>query len=224
LKRQLITERDVVDAAEQGIKVLMIQANSIITSAAQDEARKRNIKFSLQEQSAMPATVPHQKTIFETSSPIFHKDSMTIALGSDHGGFLMKEALKIHLAEQGNRIIDIGTDSEQPCDYPDFAYAVASLVSSGKVERGIMIDSVGVASAMVANKVPGVRAVSCYDEFVARSSREHNDANVLTLGSKVLGIEVAKSIIKLWLETPFVGGRHLPRVNKIGDVEKRFLK
>jgi ribose 5-phosphate isomerase B len=87
-----------------------------------------------------------------------------------------------------------------------------------------MIDSVGVASAIVANKVPGVRAVPCYNEFVARSSREHNDANVLSIGSKVLGIEMVKSIVNLWLNTPFAGGRHLPRVNKISDVEKRFLK
>lgn len=149
---------------------------------------------------------------------------MTIALGSDHGGFLLKEALKVYLTEQGNHIIDVGTDSEQPCDYPDFAYAVASLVASNKAERGIMIDSVGVAPAIVANKVPGVRAVPCYDEFVARSSREHNNANVLTLGGKVLGIEIVKSIVKCWLNTPFAGGRHLPRVNKISDVEKRFLK
>ncbi|MCX6120508.1 MAG: ribose 5-phosphate isomerase B [Ignavibacteriales bacterium] len=224
MKRTLITERDVVDAALHGIKVLMIQSNAIITAAAQDEAQKRHIKFSIQTQSATISQAASQKTIPEPSPRITHENTMTIALGSDHGGFSMKEALKIYLAEQGNRVIDVGTDSEQACDYPDFAYAVASLVSSNKAERGIMIDSVGVASAIVANKVPGVRAVPCYDEFVARSSREHNNANVLTLGSKVLGIEMVKTIVKLWLATPFSGGRHLPRVNKISDVEKRFLK
>jgi ribose 5-phosphate isomerase B len=224
LKRPLITERDVVDAAQHGTKVMMIQSNSIITAAAKDEAQKRNIKFSIQTQSAKLSSASNQKTFSETFSQISKENTMTIAIGSDHGGFSMKEALKIYLTEQGNRIIDVGTDSEQPCDYPDFAYAVASLVSSNKVERGIMIDSVGVASAIVANKVPGVRAVPCYDEFVARSSREHNNANVLTLGSKVLGIEMVKSIVKLWLNTTFAGGRHLPRVNKISDVEKRFLK
>ena len=224
MKRQLITERDVVDAARHGTKVLMIQSNSIITAAAKDEAQKRDIKFSVQTQNTKVLSASNQKTFPETSPQILHENIMTIAIGSDHGGFSMKEALKIYLTEQGNRIIDVGTDSEQPCDYPDFAYAVASLVSSSKAERGIMIDSVGVASAIVANKVPGVRAVPCYDEFVARSSREHNNANILTLGSKVLGIEVVKSIVKLWLDTPFAGGRHLPRVNKISDVEKRFLK
>ena len=213
-----------VDAARHGTKVLMIQSNSIITAAAKDEAQKRDIKFSVQTQNTKVLSASNQKTFPETSPQILHENTMTIAIGSDHGGFSMKEALKIYLTEQGNRIIDVGTDSEQPCDYPDFAYAVASLVSSSKAERGIMIDSVGVASAIVANKVPGVRAVPCYDEFVARSSREHNNANILTLGSKVLGIEVVKSIVKLWLDTPFAGGRHLPRVNKISDVEKRFLK
>jgi ribose 5-phosphate isomerase B len=224
LKRPLITERDVIDAMRQGIKVLMIPANSIITAAAHDEAQKRNIKFSVQSQSEKLLPTSNQKAISETPPQIPRENTMTIALGSDHGGFSMKEALKIYLAEHGNRIIDVGTDSEQACDYPDFAYAVASLVSSNKAERGIMIDSVGVASAIVANKVPGVRAVPCYDEFVARSSREHNNANILTLGSKVLGIEMVKSIVKLWLDTPFAGGRHLTRVNKIRDVEKRFLK
>jgi ribose 5-phosphate isomerase B len=224
LKRHLITERDVVDAVQHGTTVLIIHSNSIITAAAKDEAQKHGIKFSIQTQSTKISPASNQKTISETSSQTTHKNTMTIALGSDHGGFSMKETLKIFLTEQGSRIIDVGTDSEQPCDYPDFAYAVASLVSSGKAERGIMIDSVGVASAIVANKVPGVRAVPCYSEFVARSSREHNNANVLTLGSKVLGIEMVKSIVTLWLDTPFTGGRHLPRVNKISDVEKRFLK
>ena len=224
MKRPLITERDVIDAAQHGTKVLMIQSTSIITAAAKDEAQKRNIKFSIPTQSAKLSSASNQKTFSEAAPQISHGNTMIIAIGSDHGGFSMKEALKIYLTEQGNQIIDVGTDSEQPCDYPDFAYAVASLVSSSKAERGIMIDSVGVASAIVANKVPGVRAVPCYDEFVARSSREHNNANVLTLGSKVLGFEVVKSIVKLWLDTPFAGGRHLPRVNKISDVEKRFLK
>jgi ribose 5-phosphate isomerase B len=224
LKRLLITERDVRETARQGTTVIAIQANTLITPAAADEARKRHITFSIQTQFTTSSRVLDQKTDRESVSHSSQENSMTIALGSDHGGFLMKETLKIFLTEQGHRIIDVGTDSEQPCDYPDFAYAVASLVASNKAERGIMIDSVGVASAIVANKVPGVRAVPCYDEFVARSSREHNNANVLTLGSKVTGIEMVKSIITLWLSTSFAGGRHLPRVNKITDIEKRFLK
>ena len=224
MKRQLITERDVITAGRDGIQELIIPSDSIITAAARDEAQKRNIKFSVQSTHTNVSSGSAQKKISEIESRINQGNAMTIAIGSDHGGFFMKETLKTYLGERGHQIIDVGTDSEQPCDYPDFAYAVASLVGSQKAERGIMIDSVGVASAIVANKVPGVRAVSCYDEFVARSSREHNDANVLTLGSKVLGIEIVKSIVHLWLTTPFAGGRHLPRVKKISDVEKKFLK
>ena len=213
-----------MSAYRDGIQVLIVQPRSIITAAAQDEAQKHNIKFSIQTSQTILPAGSLQIKVSEIESQVNHGNGMTIALGSDHGGFLMKEAIKSFLCEQGHHIIDVGTDSEQPCDYPDFAYAVASLVGSHKSERGIMIDSVGVASAIVANKVPGVRAVPCYDEFVARSSREHNDANVLTLGSKVLGIEIVKSIVRLWLTTPFAGGRHLPRVKKISDVEKKFLK
>jgi ribose 5-phosphate isomerase B len=224
MKRHLITERDVDHAVRQGKQVLMIEPNTIITAAAQDEALKHRIKFSFQTKSEHMEPPSVQKGIPEPPSQLRDDQSMTIALGSDHGGYSLKEALKTFLTERGNRIIDVGTESEQPCDYPDFAYAVATLVASQKAERGIMIDSVGVASAIVANKVPGVRAVSCYDEFVARSSREHNNANVLTLGSKVLGIELVKSLVKIWLETSFAGGRHTARVNKISDVEKRFLK
>jgi ribose 5-phosphate isomerase B len=223
LKKPLITERDVIDAAQHGSTVMFIHPGSIITAAAQDEARKRNIKFSpIAQNTGLQSSEPQKKT--ESPLPGSQENAMTIAIGSDHGGFPMKETLKTYLMEQGNRIIDVGTDSEQPCDYPDFAYAVASLVASNKAERGIIIDSVGAASAIVANKVPGIRAVPCYNEFVASSSREHNNANVLTLGGKVIGIEMAKSIVRLWLKTPFAGGRHLPRVNKISDVEKRFLK
>ncbi|MCI0708503.1 MAG: ribose 5-phosphate isomerase B [Ignavibacteriae bacterium] len=136
----------------------------------------------------------------------------------------MKEQLKSFLLDAGYTVADVGTNSEQACDYPDFAFAVATLVSSGQAAKGIMVDGVGVASAMVANKVPGVRAANCTSEFAARSSREHNDANVLTLGGRVLGIESAKAITKVWLETWFGGGRHQARVQKISDIEKRYSK
>jgi len=152
------------------------------------------------------------------------KNHTTIALGSDHGGYRLKEVLRKFLVEEGYAVVDVGTDSEEACDYPDFAFAVARTVASGQAARGIMIDGVGVASAIVANKVPGIRAVPCYDEFVARSSREHNNANVLTLGGRVVGSEMAKAIVRIWLETGFAGGRHEGRVSKIADIEKRFSK
>ena len=121
-------------------------------------------------------------------------------------------------------MLDVGTNSEDACDYPDYAYAVARIVAKGEAWRGIMIDATGVASSIVCNKVPGVRAAACFNEFVAQSSREHNDANVLTLGAKVLGPELIKSVVRVWLETWFGGGRHKKRVDKISDVEKRFTK
>jgi ribose 5-phosphate isomerase B len=223
-KRPLITERDVVEATRLGSRVIFIQADTLITPSAADEAHKHNIQFSIQNTASTPVPGPNPKAGSTSVSQEPQVKSITIAIGSDHGGFSMKESLKIFLTDQGHQVIDVGTDSEQPCDYPDFAYAVASLVSSNQADRGIMIDSVGAASAIAANKVPGIRAVPCYDEFVARSSREHNNANVLTLGGKVLGLEVAKSLVKVWLNTPFAGGRHLPRVNKISDIEKRFLR
>ncbi len=150
-----------------------------------------------------------------------HRETI-VALGADHGGFAMKEQLKAYLLELGYTVADVGTTSDQACDYPDFAYAVATFVASGRAKSGIMVDAVGVASAIVANKVPGIRAVTASNEFTARSSREHNDANVLTLGGRVLGAEVAKSIVKLWLETWFGGGRHQARVKKISDIEDRL--
>ncbi len=147
-----------------------------------------------------------------------------VAFGSDHGGFQLKEILKQHASTLGYKVIDVGTNSEEPCDYPDFAYAVARAVASGEAWRGVMVDGAGIGSCVVANKVPGVRAACCHNEFVARNAREHNDTNVLTLGSRVIGSEVCKEILKIWLETWFAGGRHKQRIDKITDVEKRFLK
>ena len=109
-------------------------------------------------------------------------------------------------------------------DYPDFAYAVAQAVADGRATRGIMIDGAGIGSCMVANKVPGVRASMCYDVSTASNAREHNDANVLTLGGQLIGTNLAKQIVKTWLTTDFGGGRHAKRVNKIVEVEQRFLR
>ncbi|MBI4811216.1 MAG: ribose 5-phosphate isomerase B [Ignavibacteriales bacterium] len=148
----------------------------------------------------------------------------TIAIGSDHGGFSLKEQLKPFLVSLGYNVIDLGTNSEESCDYPDFAFSVAAMVMKGSASRGIIIDTVGTASAMAANKIPGIRAACCFDEYSARSSREHNNSNIMTLGGKVIGIELARSIVKIWLETSYAGGRHQKRLDKISDIEKKFLK
>jgi ribose 5-phosphate isomerase B len=150
--------------------------------------------------------------------------SKVIALGADHGGFAMKEVIRAYLQELGYAIKDCGAFSSESVDYPDFAYAVARLVSEGQAWRGVMIDGAGIGSCMVANKVPGVRASLCYDLSTAMNAREHNNANVLTLGGRLIGENLAKEIVKTWLETEFAGGRHERRVNKIMEVEKRFLR
>ncbi|MGD8625186.1 MAG: ribose 5-phosphate isomerase B [Anaerolineae bacterium] len=145
-------------------------------------------------------------------------------MGADHGGYAMKEDLKTYLGGLGYDLVDCGTHSSDSVDYPDFAYAVARMVSEGQAWRGIIVDGAGIGSCMAANKVPGVRAAMCYDHATAVNSREHNDANVLTLGGMLLGRNLARDLVKTWLETAFGGGRHARRVNKIMDVERRFLQ
>ena len=147
-----------------------------------------------------------------------------VALGADHGGYALKETLKAYLAELGYPLVDCGTHSTEAVDYPDLAYAVARLVGSGKAWRGIVVDGAGIGSAMAANKVPGVRAALCYDHATALNSREHNDANVLTLGAGLIGPSLAKQIAQAWLATPFGGGRHQRRVDKISEIERRFSR
>ena len=145
----------------------------------------------------------------------------TIALGADHAGFELKEALKGWLIDQGYQVLDLGTHSAESVDYPDYAIQVAQSVADGKVERGLLVCGTGIGMAMTANKVAGVRAALCSDLYTARMSREHNDANVLTLGGRLMDPEMAIEMLKLWLETEFAGGRHSRRVGKIAEFERR---
>jgi ribose 5-phosphate isomerase B len=147
-----------------------------------------------------------------------------IALGADHGGFELKEVLKAELSAIGLDVNDVGAFSKAAVDYPDYAHEVARLVSLGKAWRGIMIDGAGIGSCIVANKVPGVRAGMAYDYSSAVNSREHNDTNVLTLGASLIGITLAKQIVKTWLSTDFGGDRHARRVEKISKIEKLYFK
>ena len=145
-----------------------------------------------------------------------------VALGSDHGGFRMKEALKPVFAELGLAVNDVGVEEEKPVDYPDIAQAVAELVAAGAAARGVIVDGAGIGSAIAANKAPGVRAALCYDKASARNSREHNNANVLTLGGRLLTESQAREVLYTWLTTPFAGGRHAARVEKIAALERRY--
>ena len=147
-----------------------------------------------------------------------------VAIGSDHGGYELKEVLKSTLNELGFDVRDVGAYNKSAVDYPDFAHEVARLVSVGKAWRGIMIDGAGIGSCIVANKVPGIRAGMAYDYSSAVNSREHNDTNVLTLGAGLIGVNLAKQIVKVWLTTEFGGGRHAGRVAKITAVEKQYFK
>jgi ribose 5-phosphate isomerase B len=157
-------------------------------------------------------------------APAARRGQGTVALGADHGGFALKEQLKEFVTGLGYTVIDCGTHSTEAVDYPDLAYAVARLVGTGEAWRGIVVDGAGIGSAMAANKVPGVRAALCYDHATAVNSREHNDANVLTLGAGLVGPALARQIVQTWLATEFGGGRHQKRVDKIVEIEQRFSR
>ena len=147
-----------------------------------------------------------------------------IIIGSDHGGFSLKNELIEYIKGLGYEVADYGCYSTDAVDYPDIALLVAQAVAVSLDSRGILIDGTGVASAIVANKMKGVRATPCTNVFTAHSAREHNNANILTLGARVVGPGVAQNIVKEWLETPFGGGRHENRVKKISDIEMRYLR
>jgi ribose 5-phosphate isomerase B len=148
----------------------------------------------------------------------------TIAVGADHGGYPLKERLAYRLRESGYTVVDCGTDSPDAVDYPDFAHAVARKVAEGECAYGIVVDGAGIGSAIAANKVPGVRAALCYDISTARNSREHNHANVLTLGAALIGDGLAWQIVEEWLAVPWGGGRHARRVEKISGIEHTYLR
>ncbi len=144
----------------------------------------------------------------------------TVAIGSDHGGFEAKELLKVYLKSIGYQVHDVGTYGKESVDYPDFAVKVARKVASGSCDRGIMIDGAGIGSSMVCNKVRGIRAALCYDIKTITNSREHNNANVLTLGGPLHAPDEICEMARVWLATRFAGGRHLVRINKMMAVEK----
>lgn len=145
---------------------------------------------------------------------------MRIAMGADHAGFPLKEDLKVFLAEEGHDVMDVGTDSTDPVDYPAFCAAAARAVVAGEAERGIVLGGSGQGEQMVANKIHGVRAALCHDLFVAELSRRHNDANVLGMGARVVAPAYAREIVRVWLATPFEGGRHVARLEQIGRIER----
>src|SRR5437899_4781678 len=144
---------------------------------------------------------------------------MRIAIGADHAGFALKEALVKHLVDRGHDVDDLGTDSEEPVDYPPICAAVARAVAAGEADRGIVLGGSGQGEQIAANKVRGIRAALCNDLYTARLSREHNDANVLAIGGRIVAPALADEILRVWLVTPFEGGRHARRVEQITKLE-----
>ena len=145
---------------------------------------------------------------------------MRIAVGCDHAGFPLKEDLRVFLEEEGHEVMDHGTHSPEPVDYPAFCAAAARAVASGEADRAILTGGSGQGEQIVANKIHGIRAALCHDLYLARLSREHNDANVLSMGARVIAPAYAREVVRVWLATPFEGGRHQPRLDQIASIER----
>jgi len=202
--RDVITEAEVRDLPA-GAR-LLIREGALITPSAQDSIRALGIEIR-----------------YRSGRKSAGKPRL-IAIGADHGGYEMKEELKNLLAELGYRYRDFGTYSTDAVDYPDFAHNVARAVAGGECDLGIVIDGAGIGSCMTANKVPGVRAAMCYDVATARNSREHNYANVLTLGGRMIQFDRMREIVQTWLATPEGEERHGKRVAKITSIERQYLR
>ena len=202
--KQIITEDD-LRGLESGAR-LRIAEGARLTPLAADIIKERGIEIHRRVSRRGPQSIK------------------SIAVGADHGGFHMKEELRSLLEQLGHRVHDFGTNSEDAVDYPDFAHAVARSVANGTSDLGIIIDGAGVGSAMTANKVPGVRAAACYSVAVARNSREHNDANVLTLGSKTITSGEMRDIVSAWLATEISEDRHRKRVAKIDAIQRQYQR
>ncbi|MDT5271816.1 MAG: ribose 5-phosphate isomerase [Acidobacteriota bacterium] len=200
--KSVITEDDVRGLPE-GAR-LRVAESARLTPLAADIVRERRIE--------LVRRVPRRGSRAEK----------IVAVGADHGGFPLKEELKVFLVELGHRVRDFGTNSTDAVDYPDFAHSVARAVSEGEADLGIVIDGAGVGSCMTANKVPGVRAAACYSVKVAVNSREHNGANVLTLGSGTITPDEMRDIVRAWLSADLTEDRHKRRVAKIDAVERQY--
>jgi ribose 5-phosphate isomerase B len=209
MPRGVLTVRDLEAVPANG--EIVVAPGTIITPLARDEAAARGITIRFEQSKS-------------DESGDRSVGAKVVAIGADHGGFDLKEELRNYLAAWGYQVLDLGTSSRDPVDYPDFAEAVANAVVRGDAWRGVVIDSAGIGSSIAANKVPGARAALCYDKATARNSREHNDANILSLGARLIAPEVAREILAAWLEAPFAGGRHQRRLDKIIAIEKRHQK
>lgn len=221
--RPVITSSD-LDGIPAGGE-LEIAPNAMVTALAREDAERRGIKFVIVEEGKGHGRQEESVARAVAAIPFLKYGKRGIvAIAGDHRGFQMKSQLVLLLRDWGYEVLDLGTNGTAAVDYPDFAAAAAEAVASGKVWRGIVVDAAGIGSAIAANKIPGARAAHCNDRGTARSSREHNDANVLTLGANIISLEEAREIMAVWLETKFAGGRHAERVGKIGEIEKKHRR
>ena len=199
--KDVVTADDVRSVPPGG--ELSASVGAVVTPWAREIAATRGVRIVLG-----PATAAGQ----------------VVAVGADHGGYALKEHVKQHLTRLGHRFHDLGTFSNEPVDYPDIALAVARALRAGEACFGILVDGAGIGSAMAANKVPGIRAALCVDATAARNAREHNDANVLTLGAKCVDVVRMREIVEVFLSAECREERHLRRVGKIDEIEKAYLK
>ena len=210
-KKKLITEKEILNLIFKGKKKFEITGNELFTPAAKDKINEAGIRL-------VKAEVNNIDGKIITKGP-FYKFKKA-AIGCDHTGFATKQIVIKFLKDEGYEVTDVGTFDEESCDYPDFAIKVSELVQNGNVNFGILLDATGIPSAITANKISGIRAATCYNEFSARSAREHNNANIIVMGAKTLGEETIKSILNVWLNSEFLGDRHQRRLDKITELEK----
>ncbi len=198
---------------------LILKEDAILTPAALDLIRE--LKLPVIKETHTPGGV---EVVQIDQHPDKLRSLKIVAIGADHGGFQLKEHLKKVIRDQGFEVEDYGTHNEEAVDYPDIAEKVARSVVRGNSWRGIVIDGAGIGSAIAANKIDGIRAAVCTDVTMAKNAREHNDTNILALGSGIVGNQVAREIAAVWLRTPFAGGRHQRRVDKIIALDKKRSK
>ena len=207
--KKLITEDDIKKVIKSGANEILIENGSVLTPLAIDRIRNAGLKIIKDPLSVSTTTANSQ---------------IKIAIGADHTGVKLKKIISEILKQKGYDLFDVGTFTEDSVDYPDIAYSVANRVMIGEVDFGILIDATGIPSAITANKLPGIRAATCYNEYSARSSREHNNSNVLAIGARSIGEEVAKSIVEVWLNSKFLGDRHQKRLDKLSVIEEKYSK
>ena len=208
--KKLITEQEVIRLAKANLKIITVDKVDLVTALAKDKINELKLKIVTTEE-----LKKINNEFIESPKSKLNK----VCIASDHTGFAVKQIVLKYLSSVNIQVIDVGTFGEDSCDYPDFAAACSVKVKNKEVDFGIILDATGIPSAITANKFKGIRAATCYNEFSAKSAREHNNANVLVLGAKSLGEETIMSIIQTWLKTDFAGGRHQRRLDKISAIE-----